>query len=406
MNDYKFDLVAIIAFCVFVVTGLVNAFLMLFFLLPITVAFCIYVEKHKKNYKLSVFSIIDCVFLLFIVVEIVCALKSIYLPNSQLAILKLLSGVLLYFFIRLFVRSGMLKICEIISYMAGLLSVITLIFFYFHQQRYATLGPLEQYKGFYRPLGMLSNDLATLLLCLMPFSVTTIIVKKGMYRWLSLLICCLLVICILFSFSRGAYLALIVFVVSSVFLWFCIAKRNFIKLVFLFSVVFAVSFGSTLGFCGDIATTLQMNKTISQQKSIEGRFFKYKEAISVFDKNKLFGVGGGNYTLAIERYVPSVKEDDFSPRCTNTFFQILVEKGILGAVVFIFFVVCVIIEGFKRLKENWIMAFFVSAIFSLLLRECTFSSLFEVDSIFMLFVIICSIIIHNVDENKMEFSEN
>ena len=146
-----------------------------------------------------------------------------------------------------------------------------------------------------------------------------------------------------------------------------------------------------------------MNKTVSQQKSVEGRLTKYTEALELFKKQPLLGVGGGNYTLAVERYCNAGQNDIFSPRCTNTYLQLLAERGIIGLCVYGALFAAVLLIAFRRARRGCAEAgILLSAILALMFREVTFSSFFEVDSIPLLFTLMCLIATNDYKDGEYE----
>lgn len=292
-------------------------------------------------------------------------------------------------------------LCDVITCFAAFLSVTTLMFFVFHAQKYSELGSLEQYKGFYRPFGMLSNDWATVLLCLLPFSTIGTLNADGKKRLWFAAANCLNITCILVSFSRGAYISLALFIMASVA--FSAMRGASRRTTLLLGAVTALAFALTLPVADSVLTTIRMNKTVSQQKSVEGRLTKYDEALKVFKEQPLLGVGGGNYTLAVERYCNAGQNDIFSPRCTNTYLQLLAERGIIGFCVYAALFVAVLLTAFRRARRgNADAGILLAAILALIFREVTFSSFFEVDSIPLLFTLMCLIATHDYKDGEYE----
>jgi len=404
MDNRKIILSALIALCVFSFLGFISTTLMAIFLLPTVLAFCVYdVKQGATSQKTMQLTVVDYCFMAICAIEIISCFNSIYKPNSEGAVLKMLIMTILYFFVRTFVthRIQMRYLCNGITCFAVFLSVTTLMFFVFHAQKYSELGSLEQYKGFYRPFGMLSNDWATVLLCLLPFSTIAMLNADGKKRLWFAAANCLNITCILVSFSRGAYISLALFIIASVA--FSTMRSAFRRTILLFGAITVLAFALTLPVAGSVATTIRMNKTVSQQKSVEGRLTKYTEALELFKKQPLLGVGGGNYTLAVERYCNAGQNDIFSPRCTNTYLQLLAERGIVGLCVYAALFAAVLLIAFRRARRDCAEAgILLSAILALMFREVTFSSFFEVDSIPLLFTLMCLIATNDYKDGEYE----
>ncbi len=404
MDNRKIILSALIALCVFSFLGFISTTLMAIFLLPTVLAFCVYDAKRGAVYQKAMqLTVVDYCFMAICAIEIISCFNSIYKPNSEGTVLKTLIMTILYFFVRTFVthRIQMRYLCDVITCFAAFLSVTTLMFFVFHAQKYSELGSLEQYKGFYRPFGMLSNDWATVLLCLLPFSTIGMLNADGKKRLWFAAANCLNITCILVSFSRGAYISLALFIIASVA--FSTMRSAFRRTILLFGAITVLAFALTLPVAGSVATTIRMNKTVSQQKSVEGRLTKYTEALELFKKQPLLGVGGGNYTLAVERYCNAGQNDIFSPRCTNTYLQLLAERGIIGLCVYGALFAAVLLIAFRRARRGCAEAgILLSAILALMFREVTFSSFFEVDSIPLLFTLMCLIATNDYKDGEYE----
>lgn len=404
MDNRKIILSALIALCVFSFLGFISTTLMAIFLLPTVLAFCVYDAKRGAVYQKALqLTAVDYCFMAICAIEIISCFNSIYKPNSEGTVLKMLIMTILYFFIRTFVthRIQMRYLCDVITCFAAFLSVTTLMFFVFHAQKYSELGSLEQYKGFYRPFGMFSNDWATVLLCLLPFSTIGMLNADGKKRLWFAAANCLNITCILVSFSRGAYISLALFIIASVA--FSAMWSAFRRTTLLLGTVTALAFALTLPVADSVLTTIRMNKTVSQQKSVEGRLTKYTEALELFKKQPLLGVGGGNYTLAVERYCNAGQNDIFSPRCTNTYLQLLAERGIVGLCVYAALFAAVLLIAFRRARRGCAEAgILLSAILALMFREVTFSSFFEVDSIPLLFTLMCLIATNDYKDGEYE----
>ncbi|MBP5366158.1 MAG: O-antigen ligase family protein [Bacteroidales bacterium] len=407
MDKRKTALAAFIILCIFTSIGLLNITILCFLILPIVAGFYIYSERQKTNsIGKTTFTIPDICFIAVCITEIICYFGSIYKPNSELSTLKILVVGLLYFFVKKYItqQEQTHYLYKYIAYISGVLALSTLLFFFIHKQNYEGMGNLEQYKGFYRPWGMLSNDWATVLLCFMPFPIISYTITKSRLKYLFAVFSCLLTICIIVSFSRGAYISLVAFITVSFVSAFLAGDRKFRRVITKLCVVISVSsIVVTLPFSDAITTTFKMNTTVSQKKSVEGRLAKYNEAISVFKSHPICGVGGGNYTLAIEQSGNEKQGDDFSPRCTNSYLQLLVEKGIIGSCAYLVLTISILKCSYRRIREgDKNSAIFLSGVLAILLREITFSSLFEVDAIFILLIIMCLGICHKTKSDNYE----
>nr|WP_293709478.1 O-antigen ligase family protein [uncultured Parabacteroides sp.] len=133
---------------------------------------------------------------------------------------------------------------------------------------------------------------------------------------------------------------------------------------------------------------------------MNGRFIKWKEAVSLTSFSPIVGVGGGNYILAVEM-LSTNKLELFTSRSTNTYLQVLVEKGLLGFVVYGNMICMILYTVIKnKYHEKWIIILFFSSFISLLIREISFSSFFEKD-IFQLLIVIMILVMFQPIKNKI-----
>lgn len=142
-----------------------------------------------------------------------------------------------------------------------------------------------------------------------------------------------MLVAILVSFSRGAYIALFVFF-AMLITFFCIYKRDMLKKALAICLcVWLPTLLCMLPERKSVLITCFMNHTVSQQRSTAGRFVKWKEAINIFGLFPATGVGGGNYALASDTYRQE-RQGLFTSYATNTYLQVAAEKGIVGVIVY------------------------------------------------------------------------
>ncbi len=137
-----------------------------------------------------------------------------------------------------------------------------------------------------------------MLLCLVPFPIISIL-ESGYRKEQICYICMeiLMLVAILVSFSRGAYIALFVFF-AMLITFFCIYKRDMLKKALAICLcVWLPTLLCMLPERKSVLITCFMNHTVSQQRSTAGRFVKWKEAINIFGLFPATGVGGGNMPL-------------------------------------------------------------------------------------------------------------
>ena len=222
-----------------------------------------------------------------------------------------------------------------------------------HRDRFYSVGfeNLTDFRSHYRPFGQLSNNWATMLLCLVPFPIISIL-ELGYRKEQICYICMeiLMLVAILVSFSRGAYIALFVFF-AMLITFFCIYKRDMLKKALAICLcVWLPTLLCMLPERKSVLITCFMNHTVSQQRSTAGRFVKWKEAINIFGLFPATGVGGGNYALASDTYRQE-RQGLFTSYATNTYLQVAAEKGIVGVIVYGALVLSLIYIGIHQMKK-------------------------------------------------------
>jgi len=141
---------------------------------------------------------------------------------------------------------------------------------------------------------------------------------------------------LIFSFSRGAYLALL----FSLFLMLIISfvkkeklmQINILKSGFIIFIIFINIFL----FYPSLFKTRMAFSTRLELKSKNERVEGYKDVFKIIKDNLWFGVGMGNYTLALKNELLN-KEVYFYQPVHNVFLLILAEIGLFGFISFLVF---------------------------------------------------------------------
>lgn len=193
------------------------------------------------------------------------------------------------------------------------------------------------FRFLFRPLGYITNVWAEVLLILLGW--------VCLVRRYSTLFIFLTILAILLSFSRGAYISLGVYVVT--WLLFMAPKREKLRLPVIGAVAFVLT-GVVLP--SETGTTLLMNRTTSQQQSTEGRINATQAAWDTFREHPLCGYGNGNYTFAIDRTLNQDSTLPYTSYAPNIAVQLLIEKGIIGLLLYLLLALAVC----RTIRKRWI----------------------------------------------------
>ena len=169
-----------------------------------------------------------------------------------------------------------------------------------------------------------------------------------------------MVLCqLLLSFSRGIYLSALVFVIV---LFILERKRLFVdREKFLLGSYAVFVIGIFFLYPHETKKVFEINKTVSQQRSIDGRV----KAMSIT-----------SYTLAKDYYqVGDERVDSYTTYAPNTISKLFIEYGYCGVCIYLIFCWSIVFLLAKRKERKlWIISLFLMAFF---VREQTFSTMFD-----------------------------
>jgi putative inorganic carbon (HCO3(-)) transporter len=169
-------------------------------------------------------------------------------------------------------------------------------------------------------------------------------VNKILMLALSLLAC----LCLIFTFSRGAWLG---FMASGI-LWISLYKRKFILLVI--TIILAIFIFLPQSLKKPIKKRVY-NIFNPKDYSTYTRLIYWKAAIKMGLHHPVTGVGLGNFKVTYDKNdnykdprLPQVAHRD----CHNSYFQILGEAGIASLIFFMWFIIAVFRKIFLYMKIN------------------------------------------------------
>lgn len=355
-------------------------------LLPITV----FISKKSPITQKAGLQLLDYSFLIIAASEILALLRSSYMPNSVDSFLSFAAAIVLWFYMRSYIteKKQIVYIVYLLLLASVVLTSLTILNYVKHRNHFLRLGfvDLTAVRQYYHPLGQLSNDWTAMLICLLP--APFVVLFRSNKNVLKVLCAATLVAinyAVLVSFSRGAYLALFLFYISLLFSIVLFHRKSFIKCACIATISLAISFSFTMPDRVSVLTTLSMNKTTVQSRSTEGRLNRWQESLTLFKSKPCTGYGGGNFQMASTLY-GNKNYDTLSFRSTNSYLQILVEKGAIGGVCYLLAIIAVMVTAIASAKKSLDTIPFIAAFIALLAHELFFSSISE--KIYLLFVMV------------------
>jgi O-antigen ligase len=183
--------------------------------------------------------------------------------------------------------------------------------------------------------------------------------------------------CLLLSFSRGTYLALVCLAVSYAF--FEHERRNVMRaLVVGICVLIAVTLSSG-AIAKAMLDTVKVRSTTSQQRSINGRLKIAYESAKLALRKPLVGAGLGNFPYALQTHSSYQQTNMVVAESYNLLLNTTVESGILGggALLLIGAGICMRLYDIRRSRSNPFAAIVGSACVALMLLSLFHSFLFS-----------------------------
>lgn len=357
-----------------------------------------YLLLKKSQEQLSVgFNYIDLSILMIFTYEII---NPFCVNNIEVAIYSgfhVVAALVLYFIVtnNLLIQhiKYLLYTFSVISLILSLLLIITFVLYIERANNSGfSVNDIIALRYMYNPMNMQINDWGTTMLLLYPFSLLSVYFLDSKYRKYSLVILTVNTYALLITFSRGAYIAYAISILFiSLFAWKhaykqVLKKRYFAIVVTIFIIVI-------IPIRKPVLDVIKIHATSTQERSTNGRFVLWEKCLDISKEHPIFGIGSGNFP-EISKIISYKTGEPYSRRVTNSYLQILVEKGIVGltlyVILFIFLIYYIIKSKNKfniRIPIIIICALFLSIGF----REFTFSTLFDEDTPFGLLILWISI---------------
>lgn len=280
---------------------------------------------------------------------------------------------------RLFTEPRTSKILLFGSYLPiSIVLLLTLGSFFIFRNSVLEAGFEDTYhfRFLFRPLGYITNWWAEILLVLLGW--------VCLARKYNSILVLLTAWAVLLSFSRGAYIALGVYVVG----WLLFVKpwqeKLRVSLLCLAAVV-------VTAYClpDEFKTTLRMNATTSQQQSTEARVSATRAAWNSPKGTKeiLFGRGNRSYNYTVDGELNQDSTRTYTNIAPNLPILLWIEKGVTGILLYFLLAVGVIRCMWKYRKEpdTWIVG---CTLLAVMVKEMTQANLFSIRFVWFMFYLI------------------
>jgi O-antigen ligase/Tfp pilus assembly protein PilF len=388
LKQYRILTVLLLGYTLFVIF-----FWNLQMLFPIS--FIILFKLFKSKISSITISYLDIGFAILFLSEIITSFNSAYSFNSINSFLRLSFIIILYVGYKVFLGTSKqeLILLKVIILISTFLAVFTIDDFVSFKDNLKSVGFSSSinFKNLYTPLGNLINAWTSVVLIFIPLN-CLFLLKQRNKKWALLVLLNLFLIsfCFLSSFSRGAYICLLLSVlIFNILVWSQIS----LKKIILYNVI-AISLLSlvSIPIKEDVLTTLAFNKTESQQRSASTRMSEWQNAKELIKDKPIFGWGQGNFILAQDKVAFQKEDSVFCPRTQNTYINLLVERGFFGFfcyLVFLGIVFWMLIRNYRSKtnsnEDKILISIIASGLLVILLREFTYASIFEFNNVFFMF---------------------
>ncbi|MEK9176441.1 MAG: O-antigen ligase family protein [Patescibacteria group bacterium] len=192
--------------------------------------------------------------------------------------------------------------------------------------------------------------------------------SNKIFTLLSNIILVLSFISIILTYSRGALLMLGVSTLT-----YCVLLKKYKLLGVFIGIMIVIFIALSPGFYLENTNLLRM-------ASVGQRIETSKDALNIYSKNPVFGVGFNNLRYAREKYgfhdTSKVGPSHSAAGADNSFVFVLVTTGIPGLIIYILLLYKTFKLGFNNLKKNKFALILVVSLAGLAVNSLTINSLF------------------------------
>lgn len=346
--------------------------------------------SEANAFQLQRLNVLDYSVLLVVVLELVTFSTSTYQANGFQFLMEVCFLFLFYALVRFSLKHEYQRVALYIflslcgAYLAGL-GVYSL--FRLQRQLQALEFPqLIDFRNliwFLNPIGVSIGEWVTVLFVMLPFPLILFIKyrQSRLTRAVTLVVLVAITFMILATFNRGAYVALIAAFVSGSILFYLYRLFSWQKILLFDAVVAGLLIVCLLPWALPFVATLSVVKTTSQARSLKARSSIWKNSLDIVKQHPLLGIGTNNFAM---RYVAFDESADgtFVLRPFNYFLHLLIEKGVLGLLVYLLLLVSFFIVSHKKIRllqgdvyQSSVVVCFMIAYAAVMVRDLSESSI-------------------------------
>ena len=348
----------------------------------------------KRKVVKSPISGIDICLVTIFIYEII---NPLLVANHEVALYRGLfvpAAILVYYLMRKTIVRNDTVIYYLFSGLLLLCSIVIIISFLFFTATIEGggfgLNELISLRYLFSPMGILINDWGLLLLLLLPFPLLIVVRIPERLRIYPLTLFTIGLYALILTFSRGAYIAVMVLLLSMLILAkiyrlkiIGFSRKSLITLLVLFII-------ALYPIRKPLFEMLPHNTSVSQKMSTNGRVDQWSRSLDVIKKQPMFGVGASGFKQA-NKIISDKNQTPYTIKVTNSYLQIFVEKGIVGVILYgllivliVYLIVCRIRQ--KDNDDKKFASIIISSLFIAVgVKEFGFSTLFDNQFAFLVF---------------------
>jgi O-antigen ligase len=255
---------------------------------------------------------------------------------------------------------------------------------------------------------------SAMLVCIFPVLIAWYYTSRGWVRSAIIALIIIFLVALFFAYSRGAWLCLLVGLVT----WWAIRKKIILKIIYTALILtiiaitwlikddnymkFAPDFDHTY-FHTDFSSHLEATYKLKDISTME-RVYRWVAGVRMIKEEPLTGFGPNtfvhyykNYTVAAFKTWVSANEERSTVH--NYFLLVTIEQGFPGLILFLLLVILMFrtsVRAYHQLNDQHdkIVAILCGVIFAMIIMLNLLSDLIETDKIGSLFYIILGLLIH------------
>lgn len=296
-------------------------------------ALMFYLFEGKKQKSASFFSTkTNIFFLLFAFCQIISSCKIWIHGGIETFNLWLRIGITYYLVVKSITSEKRIKWLVFFVLLGVFYMSISSINSYFHDT--SLIKPAAHAYGWYEN----SNDLALILLCCIPLALIMVNVNRNFFiKYLFVFLTAVFGFNMLFTFSRGALMGLLV--VGSLGV---ISSSKMSRILRFFAIIVLVVAGITVGISNIKNRPDLVDGRLTGDESSENRIVQWRAGLSMIKHNPLLGIGRGEFPSVADQY-GGIR--GLAPH--NTLIQVFSETGIPGGIFFFLFAVMPLYDAWK-----------------------------------------------------------